>query len=148
MNVQIHEMTFADYPDAFELWKNCEGIGLSDADEPEPMRRFLEQNPGLCFIARDGEHLVGTVLCGSDERRGYLYHLAVRANHRRLGLGAELVDRVLKALEERGIHKCHIMVYGSNETGLLFWRQGGWVPRPEIVLMSHDIGQKSQKGTC
>lgn len=148
MTSQISEMTFRDYPEAVELWRNCEGIGLSDADEPEPMRRFLERNPGLCFIARTDNRLVGTVLCGTDGRRGYLYHLAVHPDLRRKGLGRELVNRVFKALEERGIHKCHIMVYGSNETGLLFWRQGGWVLRPEIVLMSHDIGCQRDHSPC
>jgi N-acetylglutamate synthase len=140
MTLEFLEMTFADYPEATDLWRNCAGIGLSDADDPEPMRCFLERNPGLNFIAREDNQLVGTVLCGTDGRRGYLYHLAVRADQRRKGVGQKFVNRVLVALEGHGIHKCHIMVYGSNESGLLFWKQGGWVPRPEIVLMSHDIG--------
>ncbi len=148
MTIQILEMTYADYPEAVELWRSCEGIGLSDADEPEPMQRFLERNPGLSFVAREEDELVGTVLCGTDGRRGYLYHLAVRADQRRKGIGQELVDRVFNALKEREIHKCHIMVYGSNESGLLFWRGGGWVPRLEIVLMSHDIGCKGGNSLC
>lgn len=148
MTIQYLEMTFADYPEAVVLWRNCAGIGLSDADEPEPMRCFLERNPGLTFIAREDGQLVGTVLCGTDGRRGYLYHLAVRSDQRRRGIGQELVNRVLNALHERNIQKCHIMVFGSNESGLLFWKQGGWVTRPEIVLMSHDVGKSEEHCPC
>lgn len=148
MTVQISEMTFADYEDAVLLWGRCEGIGLSDADEPEAMQRFLEQNIGLCFIAREGGELVGTVLCGTDWRRGYLYHLAVDPRLRRAGIGKELVQRVFAALHRLDIHKCHIMVYGTNEPGLKFWSQTGWVLRPEIVLMSHDLKTSSCSSPC
>ena len=137
--MKIREMFTADYDAALALWKRCEGMGLSDADERSPLSRFLERNPGLNFIALDGESLVGTVLCGTDGRRGYLYHLAVDPLYRRQGIGRKLVARVFEALRGQDIHKCHIMVYGTNEVGLAFWKQDGWVTRPEIVLMSRNV---------
>ena len=140
MTVQIREFIPDDYDSALALWKRCEGIGLSDADERCPIARFLQRNPGLSFVALDEQNnLVGTVLCGSDGRRGYLYHLAVDPLYRRLGLGKQLVERCLDGLRSTGIQKCHIMVYGSNVSGLAFWQQSGWKTRPEIVLMSHDV---------
>lgn len=139
MTVEIREMFNSDYEAALALWQRCVGMGLSDADELEPMTRFLERNPGLSFIALDGDSLIATVLCGTDGRRGYLYHLAVDPLYRRQGIGGELVRRVFDALDQLGIQKCHIMVYATNETGLAFWQQDGWVTRPEIVLMSKNV---------
>jgi ribosomal protein S18 acetylase RimI-like enzyme len=139
MTYQIFEMTPADYEESLDLWKRCEGIGLSDADEKEPVARFLAQNKGLCFIARAESKLVGTCLTGSDGRRGYLYHLAVDPSSRREGIAKALVQRAFTELQARDIHKCHIMVYGGNELGLKFWKQTGWVLRPEIVIMSYDL---------
>jgi len=139
MIMKIREMFAADYDAALALWQRCEGMGLSDADERKPLSRFLERNPGLNFIALDGESLVGTVLCGTDGRRGYLYHLAVDPLYRRQGIGRNLVARLFDALRLQDIHKCHIMVYGTNEVGLAFWKQDGWVTRPEIVLMSKNV---------
>jgi ribosomal protein S18 acetylase RimI-like enzyme len=68
MSIVIREMTTQDYDEVFALWRTSEGVGLSDADSEEDVTRFLARNPGLCFVARDGEHLVGAVLCGHDGR--------------------------------------------------------------------------------
>jgi len=148
MMVEIAAFSPQDYDEALALWQRCEGIGLSDADERAPLLAFIEKNPGLNFIAREKGSLVGTCLCGSDGRRGYLYHLAVDPAKRRRGIGNRLVACTLRALAAQGIHKCHIMVYGSNESGLAFWMIGGWVKRPEIVLMSHDVGDAESQGSC
>lgn len=136
---QCSEMTVEDIDAALDLWHRCEGMGLSDADQPEALKSFLQRNPGLSFSAIEDGELIGTCLCGTDGRRGYLYHLAVDARCRKRGIGSELVERTLGALRRQGIHKCHIMVYAVNQTGLAFWQQEGWVRRPEIVLMSRDV---------
>lgn len=148
MSIEFVEFSPDVYDDALALWKRCEGIGLSDADERAPLTAFLLKNPGLNFIALEEEKLVGTCLCGSDGRRGYLYHLAVDPSMRRCGIGKILVERTLQALAEQGIQKCHIMVFGSNESGLAFWKNEGWITRPEIVLMSHNVCSKESSGAC
>ena len=38
------------------------------------------------------------------------------------------VERTLQALAEQGIQKCHIMVFGSNESGLAFWKKRAGLP--------------------
>ena len=148
MTIEILGFSAADYDEAIALWKRCEGIGLSDADEREPLTAFLIKNPGLNFIARENGSIVGTCLCGSDGRRGYLYHLAVDPAQRRKGIGRILAQKALQALALQGIQKCHIMVFGANELGLTFWKNEGWLTRPEIVLMSHNVGCKEHGGPC
>ena len=148
MDMDIREFLPEDYDNAVALWQRCEGIGLSAADERCPLTRFLERNPGLCFVAFDNDELVGTILCGNDGRRGYLYHLAVDPRYRHQGLGKQLMERSLKELKAAGIDKSHIMVFGSNESGLKFWKGAGWKTRPEIVLMSFDIKGKDDKNPC
>ena len=139
MKVEIKEMRRADYEAALALWQRCEGIGLSDADEEPALTRFLNANQGLCLAGWDEEALVATCLCGSDGRRGYLYHLAVDPQYRRMGIGMSMVNQVFERLAKLEIHKCHIMVYADNESGLAFWKQCGWATRPEIVLMSKSV---------
>jgi len=147
-NFEIRDLSFADYDAARSLWNRCQGIGLSKADEPEPMSRFLTLNPGLNLAAWSANELIATCLCGTDGRRGYLYHLAVDTRYRRLGIGRELVQQVFNQLHTQGIQKCHIMVYATNQEGLAFWKSTGWVTRPEIVLMSSpvhsDLGSKKE----
>jgi len=148
MSVQICEMSVNHIQAALDLWAHIEGMGLSSADEPAALTRFLLQNPGLSYIAEEEGRLLGTCLCGSDGRRGYLYHLAVIPQYRRQRLGSTLVQKVFTALHERDIHKCHIMVFATNETGLKFWQADGWVRRPEIVLMSRDVKVYDASSAC
>jgi hypothetical protein len=40
------------------------------------------------------------------------------------------------------------MVYATNQGGLAFWQQDGWVTRPEIVLMSKNVGCPKGDSGC
>ncbi len=137
--IKYYKMTIADYDDMIELWKNSPGVALSQADSKQNIILFLARNPGLGFVARDGKKLVGAVLCGNDGRRGYLYHLAVAKEYHHLGIGKALTEKVLNALKDQGIQKCHIFVIANNLEGLRFWQKTGWKKRDDIFVMSFDL---------
>lgn len=125
-----------DVAAARALWQAAPGVGLSDADEPTALLRFLARNPGCSQVAtRDGT-LVGAVLAGHDGRRGWLHHLAVDEASRRRGIGRALLGRALAALRDAGIGKCHVLVYGANAGGAAFWRAATAVERVELVVYS------------
>lgn len=136
MELVVREFTSTDIAAAVELWKASEGIGLSAADEPAALTRYLERNPGMSFTAYIGTELAGAVLCGHDGRRGFLHHLAVRRDYRRLGIGRILVERCHQALSKIGIDKVHIFVYHDNQNALAFWKGEKYIPRDDLVLLS------------
>lgn len=123
---------------AVALWERTPGVGLSEADHPDELAGFLLVNAAHCFAAVASDEVVGTVLCGCDGRRGYIYHLAVATEFRGSGLGRQLVRRVLESLRERGIRRCHAMVYAENESGRRFWARVGWRHRVDLVIHSRD----------
>jgi ribosomal protein S18 acetylase RimI-like enzyme len=139
MRVAVREMTIEDYDLVYALWAASEGIGLSDADSKEGIHRFLERNPGLSFVALDGDQLVGAALCGHDGRRGYIHHLSVVNSHRRQGIGKSLVGRCMYALMRIGIAKCHLFVFDENEEAIKFWNKVGWTERVELMMMSQQL---------
>ena len=112
------------------------------------LEAFLEHNPGLCFVAHDQGQIIGTVLCGSDGRRGYLYHLAVDESQRHQGIGNALVQRSLEQLRLQGVQKCHLMVFANNLNGQAFWSKTGWAMRNEILTMSIDLIQQCDACPC
>ena len=128
----------SDYDEVYTLWKATPGVGLSSADSREAIAAYLEYNPGLSFVARDGDHLVGAVLCGTDGRRGYLHHLAVDPDFRRQGAGQALVEHCLAGLKELDIEKCHLFVMESNIAGREFWQHIGWRLRSDLLILSTD----------
>ncbi|AIQ50418.1 GNAT family N-acetyltransferase [Paenibacillus sp. FSL R7-0331] len=137
--MRYRAMIAEDYDAAGRLWENTAGMGLSSADSREGILQFLGRNPGLSQVceAEDGT-LAGTVLCGHDGRRGYMYHVAVSAACRGKGAGREMVSRALSALRDAGIAKCHLMVIEGNGLGRSFWSGTGWEERDGIVLFSQN----------
>lgn len=135
MSPTIRSFAPADFAAARALWERTPGVGLSEADDPDGIARFLRRNPGLSFVAIDDSELVGTILCGHDGRRGLIHHLVVAPSHRRRGLGRALLRQGLSALRLEGITKAHLMVFRANESGLAFWRAVG-IERTELSLFS------------
>ena len=125
------------------LWRASEGVTIREADERAPLSAYLVQHHGLSFVAVDGGAIVGSTLCGTDGRRGYLQHVAVATSHRRRGIATALVERSVNALAERGIDKCHLMVLADNVEAQAFWRRIGWKDRSEIRLMSLTVSGRS-----
>jgi len=139
MSVILREMTNADFKQALQLWQNTEGISLTGADAADNLVFFLRRNPGLSFVCFNEENLVGAAMCGHDGRRGFIYHLAVTPTWRGKGIGRSLVEACLAELRTVGIEKCHIMVMGDNQEGLVFWQKLGWSLRNDILLLSHAV---------
>ncbi len=138
-NISIREMQPDDYDRIYQLWINTTGMGISDADSYQNIAKFLNRNPGLSFVACNNDKVIGTILCGHDGRRGYIYHVAVAENHRGRGIGQMLVSNSLKRLKNEGIQKCHIFVFPENEIGNAFWKAIGWTRRDDIYLYSKDV---------
>jgi ribosomal protein S18 acetylase RimI-like enzyme len=143
----IEPMSIADFDEVLRLWEETEGIGLTESDSRAAVAQYLARNPGLSLVARKERELVGTVLCGHDGRRGYLYHLAVSPSHRKTGLGRTLVERCLARLEELGISRCNILVFTDNHDGESFWLHNGWDKRSNVQLFQKAL-KPSRSNAC
>ncbi len=125
-----------DIPEVIRFWRDMEGIGLSESDSVLALTSYLQRNPELSFVVRN-EHqkIIGAVLCGHDGRRGYLHHLAVARNYRKMGIGRALVEKCLSSLQALNILKCNIFLFSENSAGESFWREMGWRERRDLRLM-------------
>lgn len=132
----IREMMISDYDNAIELWKETEGLFLSEADSRQSITYYLDRNSGMSFVCTHEDNIIGTILCGHDGRRGYIYHVAVSREFRGKSIGKKLIKKSLEKLRTEGIMKCHIMVLVDNEIGNRFWNYIGWTKRDGILLYS------------
>ena len=134
--MHYRKLLISDHAALLRLWRECEGISLRDADSPRGMEKYLQRNPGLSFVAEESGSIVGSLMAGHDGRRGYIQHLAVADRYRRRGIAGRLLELCLEALRQEGIVKSHVHVLDSNQPGIDFWSQRGWIHRAEIEMYS------------
>jgi ribosomal protein S18 acetylase RimI-like enzyme len=128
-----------DYPAVLELWRDAgPGIHLRRSDEPQELEKKLQRDPDLFLIAEAGGKMIGSVLGGFDGRRGIVYHLAVRAEYRRQGTGARLMDELERRLKAKGCIRVYLLVTYENEEAMRFYEQLGW-ERMELLAYGKDI---------
>lgn len=146
--MQIRKMDIADYDGVYALWMATPGMGLNAADDSrEGIDGYLRRNPSTCFVAEDAGEIVGVILAGHDGRRGFIYHTAVAVSHRRRGIGRNLVDRAMAALEDAGIHKVALVAFDSNAAGNRFWESMGFSVREDLVYRNRNIHPLEKIGT-
>lgn len=125
------------------MWQNTPNMGLRSLDDSkEGISLFLKRNPTTNFVAYDDDKLIGTILCGHDGRRGYIYHTVVLPEYRRQGIATNLVDMAVKALQEEGITRVCLNVMETNEQGKKFWIDRGWEKKDFLGFYSKAITDK------
>lgn len=140
MKMGIRNMISDDYDAVYALWLSCTGMGLNNLDDSrEGIEKFLKRNPETCFVAEEEGRIVGVIMAGHDGRRGFIYHTAVDPQRRKQGIARQLVDAAMKALEDCGINKTSLVVFGRNEDGNAFWEKIGFAERKDLVYRSKAI---------
>lgn len=142
--MKIREMKPEDYDQVFALWKTIQGFGIRSVDDSrEGVERFLKWNPGLSVVAEDGEKIVGAILCGSDGRRGCLYHVCVQKEYRRHGIGKTMVIRCMEKLKELEVNKVSLIAFTQNDVGNAFWKEIGWTKREDLNYYDFTLNEKN-----
>ena len=130
----IRTMTIDDYEGLYALWMTIKGFGIRSVDDSrEGVDIFLKRNPltSVVAVSENGE-IVGGILCGHDGRRGCLYHVCVREDYRRCGIGKAMVVHCMNALKEEKINKVSLIAFTVNDIGNAFWNTIGWTKREDL----------------
>ena len=133
-------MAIEDYDKVYALWMSCRNMGFNNLDDSrEGIDKYLRRNPSTCFIAEDGDAVIGVILAGHDGRRGFIPHMAVAENFRRKGIGTDLLSHALSALKEEGINKVALLVFNLNEAGNTFWESHGFTVRDDVTYRNRAL---------
>lgn len=144
MKVVIRSMTIEDYPAVKALWQSIRGFGIRSIDDSrEGVRRFLERNPGISVVAEQNGEIVGAILCGHDGRRGCFYHVCVKENRRRQGIGKAMVVFCMEALKKEQINKVSLIAFTKNDVGNAFWKEIGWTKREDLNYYDFTLNEEN-----
>lgn len=142
--MNIREMKIEDYDQVYALWKTIHGFGIRSVDDSkEGIERFLKWNPGLSVVAEKDHKIVGAILCGSDGRRGCLYHVCVHKDYRRHGIGKTMVVHCMERLKDLQINKVTLIAFTQNDIGNAFWKEMGWTKREDLNYYDFTLNEKN-----
>jgi ribosomal protein S18 acetylase RimI-like enzyme len=140
-SIKIREFHFpSDYDSVYHLWASIEkGVHVGRSDTATEIEKKIARDPDLFIIAEADDAIVGSVIGGFDGRRGLIYHLAVAASFRGLGIGSRLMDEVETRLRDKGCLKCYLLVTTDNPEAEDYYQQRGWQPMDTIHLFGKEL---------
>ena len=142
--IVIVPMTPEDYDDVRALWMTISGFGIRAIDDSrKDIERFIQRNPTTSVVARDGNRIIGSILCGSDGRQGALYHVCVAREYRRRGIGTQMVAFCMHQLRYMGINKVSLIAFTRNDAGNAFWNKIGWKKRSDVNYYDFLLNDKN-----
>ena len=138
-------MKVEDLESALELQNSDASVKVRSYDDsPEVITRFFGRNPNACLVLVKETAKVGTALCGSGGRRGFLYHFMVRKDLRHLGFGRMLLNAVYEQLRFQRIEKSGLVVFCNNEIGISFWEKQGWIKRDDLFYYDFPLNESAK----
>lgn len=145
MMPDIRIMKIEDYDRVHALWLSIKGFSIRSIDDSrEGVAKFLERNPDTSIVAEENGEIIGAILCGHDGRRATFYHVCVKEEKRKQGIGKAMVVMAMNALKEKKINKVALIAFTKNDVGNAFWKSIGWKQRTDLnyydfVLNSENI---------
>ena len=73
---------------------------------------------------------------GHDGRCGYIHHLVVKKDYRRMKIGEMMVQTCMEKLGSLGMTRCHIFVLPENTIAIKFWEKMKFIVRSNVSLMT------------
>jgi ribosomal protein S18 acetylase RimI-like enzyme len=131
--MRIRSFQPADEPAVVALWQAC-GLTRPWNDPHKDIARKLTEQPELFLVGTVGEALVATAMIGYDGHRGWVYYLAVAAEHRRQSHGRALMDEAERRLVAVGCPKINLLVRSSNAAVIDFYRSLGYTQDDSVSL--------------
>lgn len=143
-DITIRLMTAEDYDKVKDLWMTIRGFGIRSIDDSrEGVTRFLKRNPTTSIVAETNDEIVGSILCGHDGRTACFYHVCVRENFRRQGIGKAMAVTAMRQLQTEQINKVSLVAYKKNEVGNQFWHKAGWALREDLNTYDFILNEKN-----
>lgn len=122
-----------DFAGCTALWERCRlTTWYNEASRDIPL--WQRSDCAEIFVAERDGAVVGTVCCGHDGHRGWLYYVAVDPALQRSGLGRRLVRHAEDWLAGQGILKVQLMVREINQAVIGFYAALGYAVTPRAVM--------------
>ncbi|GII98645.1 GNAT family acetyltransferase [Sediminihabitans luteus] len=135
--VTFVEITDEDVAHVVALWQTC-GLTRPWNDPHADVARARATSTSTVLVARGGDGVVASVMCGHDGHRGWMYYVAVDPTVQGQGLGRAAVEASERWLAAQGVRKARLMVRDTNARVLGFYAALGYADQ-ECVVLGKDL---------
>ena len=120
--MKIREMQIDDLDQVVEIENACFAVPWTETG----FFSFLIREDALFLVAEEKGTILGFcgVLMVLDE--GDITNVAVNPEHRRSGIGSQLVEGLIRETEARGVKTLHLEVRQSNNAAISLYRSHGF----------------------
>lgn len=115
------------------LWERA-GLTRPWNDAKSDFRLAVEGNASAILLLHIENELAATVMVGFDGHRGWVYYLGVDPDHRRKGLGRQLMAAAEHWLTEHNAPKIQFMVRDGNSHAIDFYAALGYEEQPVVTM--------------
>lgn len=129
----------ADRQEVVALWTAC-GLVVPWNDPNKDIDRKLQKDPDLFLVGERNDRVIATVMAGYEGHRGWINYLAVSPNHRRQGLGRQMMVAVEAVIRALGCPKINLQVRSTNGEVIDFYRALGY-KIDEVVSLGKRLQQ-------
>ena len=135
--VSIRAAGVDDIPAVLALWQRARSTAARTVDDHPSVARVVERESLL--VAEAGGDVVGALVAAWDGWRGNMYRLAVVPEHRRRGVGRQLVEAGHERLRSQGARRVTALVAHEELDATGLWRAAGYERDEVIVRFVRDI---------
>ena len=116
-----------------DLWRQCKLIVPSN-DPIEGIRKKMEFQPTLFFIALFHDQVIGSTMVGYEEHRGWINYLAVLPSFQKQGYGKLLINKAIIELCKLGCVKVSLQIRPDNLRVFEFYQHLGFKQEDRINM--------------
>ncbi|WP_310618654.1 GNAT family N-acetyltransferase [Flexibacterium corallicola] len=99
----------------------------------------MRDNHSTLLVLKVSGELVGSVMCGEDGHRGWVYYMCTHPNHQGHGYGNKLLAAAEEWLAKRNIWKVQLLVRADNTNALGFYENAGYLDTQSVCLQKKII---------
>jgi len=133
--MKLSLMKSSDIDQAIKLWQKA-GLSVAKKEvEKHEVNSVLKLNPKSCFVLKDNNKIIGTILGAFNGRRAWIYHLAVHPDYQNKGHGSWLVKKAESVFKKIGATKIDLTLAIDNLKTVSFYEKLGYEVEFDAIAM-------------
>ena len=132
--MQIRPYLPKDEEELLAFWTEIFPASSHHNDPKTSLDKKLRTDPDLLLVAVKEGKVIGSVMGGYDEHRGWIYSLAVHPSLRRQGIASALMHEIEEKLIKRGCLKVNLQVLASNAAVVALYKELGYNVEERISM--------------